>query len=60
MVETISDVTGSRRRKVYWRQDSDPFDPKYIQATVKFPDSLMVWEAFGYNDLGSLVFYLEM
>ena len=33
--------------KVYRRPGSDPHDPKFTQRTVKFPDSVVVWGAFG-------------
>lgn len=53
--EAQFEVTENRRGKVYRRRDSDPYDPKYCQATVKHPDSLMVWGSFGYHGTGSLV-----
>lgn len=54
--EATFQVTGSRRGKVYLIPDSNALDPKFVQHTVKFPDSLMVWGCFGYCDLGDLVF----
>ena len=53
--EAQFDITENRRGKVYRRRDSDPYDPKYCQATVKHPDSLMLWGAFCYHGTGSLL-----
>ena len=53
--EATFSVTGNRSGKVYRRPGSDPFHPKFIQSTVKHPDSLMVWGCFGYHGVGKLV-----
>ena len=39
-------VTCNRDCNVYRRRSSDPLDPRYPCATVKHPDSSMVWGAF--------------
>lgn len=48
-------VTGNRGGKVYRRPGSDVYHPKFTQGTMKHPDSLMVWGAFGYHGVGPLV-----
>lgn len=53
--EAVFSVTGNRGGKVYRRPGSDPLDTKFIQGTVKYPDKLMVWGAFGYHGVGKLV-----
>lgn len=53
--EATFTVTGNRAGKVYRRPGSDACDPKFMQGTVKHLDSLMVWGAFGYHGVGSLV-----
>ena len=37
------------------RPDADTYHPKYTQGTVKHPDSVMIWGAFGYHSKGKLV-----
>lgn len=44
--ESTFTVTCNRDGYVYRRRGSDPLDPRYTCATVKHPDSLMVWGAF--------------
>lgn len=39
---------------IYRRPGSDPCDPKFIQATVKHPDSLILWGAFTFYGTGKL------
>ena len=53
--EAIFSVAGNRGGNVYRRLGSDPFDPRYTRKTEKFPDSVMVWGAFGYYGQGNLV-----
>ena len=48
-------VAGNRGGNVYRRSDSDPLDPRYTMKTQKYPDSVMVWGAFGYHGQGNLV-----
>lgn len=54
--EAIFTVTSNRGGNVYRRRGSDPLDLKYVQRTVKFPDSVMVWGCFGYHGVGDIVF----
>ncbi|XP_066980130.1 uncharacterized protein [Macrobrachium rosenbergii] len=44
-------VTG----KVYRHRKSDPYATKYVDSTVKHPDSLMFWGCFSYEGVGELV-----
>lgn len=44
--ESTFTVTCNRGRNVFRRSGSDPLDPRYLEGTVKHPDSLMVWGAF--------------
>ena len=37
------------------RPGADPYHPKYTQGTVKYPDSVMIWDAFRYHNKGKLV-----
>lgn len=53
--EATFTVTGNRGGKVRLRPGSDSYDPKFTQGTVKHPDSVMVWGAFGYHGTGKLV-----
>ncbi|KAG0721643.1 Transposable element Tcb1 transposase [Chionoecetes opilio] len=53
--EATFTVTGNRGGKVRLRAGSDPYHPKYTEGTVKHPDSVMVWGAFGYHGTGELV-----
>lgn len=53
--EATFNVTCNRGARVYRRRGSDPLDPRYVENTVKHPDSLMVWGAFSGKGLGSLV-----
>ncbi|KAG0716278.1 Transposable element Tcb1 transposase [Chionoecetes opilio] len=53
--EATFTVTGNRGGKVRLRAGSDPDHPKYTEGTVKHPDSVMVWGAFGYHGTGELV-----
>lgn len=53
--EATFTVTCNRGGRVYRRKESDPLDPRYLENTVKFPDSLMVWGCFSGKGLGSLV-----
>ena len=53
--EATFTVTGNRGGKVRLRRGADPFHPKYTEGTVKHPDSVMVWGAFGYHGAGKLV-----
>ena len=39
-------VTDGRGGNIHQHHGSDPLDPRYIEATVKHPDSVMVWGAF--------------
>ncbi|KAG0718219.1 Transposable element Tcb1 transposase [Chionoecetes opilio] len=48
-------VTGNRGGKVKLCDSSDPYHPKYTEGTVKHPDGVMVWGAFGYHGTGELV-----
>ena len=54
--EATFTVTAGRQNKVYRRPGSDPYDPKFTCATVKFPQKLMVWGAFSYHGLSDLIF----
>ena len=53
--EATFTVTCNRGGRVYRRKGSDPLDPRYVESTVKHPDSLMVWGCFTGKGLGSLV-----
>lgn len=53
--ESTFNVTCNRGGRVYRRAGSDPLDPRYLQSTVKHPDSLMVWGCFSGKGLGKLV-----
>lgn len=53
--EATFNVTGNRGGKVRLRPGADPYHPKYTQGTVKYPDSVMIWGAFGYHGKGKLV-----
>lgn len=44
--ESTFRVTDGIGGNIYRRHGSDPLDPRYIEATVKHPDSEMVWGAF--------------
>ena len=46
-------MTCNRGGRVY--QGSDPLDPRYVEQTVKHPNSLMVWGCFSGRGLGKLV-----
>lgn len=54
--EATFSVTCNRFGKVKRRKGSDPNDPKYVQGTVKFPQTLMVWGCFTYYGTGKLIF----
>ena len=48
--ESTFTVTCNRGANVYRKVGSDALDPRYIEGTVKHPNSLMVWGAFtGYG-----------
>lgn len=53
--EATFTVTCNRGGAVYRRKGSDPLDPRYLEHTVKHPDSLMVWGCFTGKGLGKLV-----
>lgn len=53
--EATFTVTCNRGGRVYRRKGSDPLDPRYVESTVKHPDSLMVWGCFTGKGLGPLV-----
>ena len=53
--EATFTVTGNRGGRVRLRRGTDPFHPKYTEGTVKHPDSVMVWGAFGYHGAGKLI-----
>lgn len=53
--EATFNVTCNRNSRVYRRKRSDPLDPRYLETTVKHPDSLMVWGCFSGHGLGKLV-----
>lgn len=53
--EATFTVTCNRGARVYRRKGSDALDPRYVESTVKHPDSLMVWGCFTGKGLGSLV-----
>ena len=53
--EATFNVTCNRNARVYRRRGSDPLDPRYLESTVKHPDSLMVWGCFSGLGLGKLV-----
>ena len=38
-----------------FHRGTDPILPKYTEGTVRHPDSVMVWGAFGYYGIGKLV-----
>ena len=44
--ESTFTVTCNRGGNVYRKAGSDPLDPRYIESTVKHPDSLMIWGSF--------------
>ena len=48
-------VAGNRGGNVYRRSDNDPLDPRYTMKIQKYPDSVMVWGAFGYHGQRNLV-----
>ena len=54
--ESTFSVTENRPKKVRRRPGSDPYDPKFTCATVKFPQKLMVWGAFSYHGVSKLIF----
>ena len=54
--EATFSVTVGRPTKVYRRPGSDPYDPKFTCATVKFPQKLMIWGAFSYHGVSDLIF----
>lgn len=56
--EATFTVTGSQGGKVWMRPGTDPYLLKYMQATVKHPDSVVVWGAFRYHGTGKLVVLL--
>lgn len=53
--ESTFTVTCNRGGGVYRRSGSDPLDPRYLEQTVKHPDSLMVWSCFTGRGVGTLV-----
>ena len=53
--EATFNVTCNRNARLYRRRGSDPLDPRYLESTVKHPDSLMVWGCFSGLGLGKLV-----
>ena len=53
--EATFTVTCNRGGAVYRKKGSDPLDSRYVEHTVKHPDSLMVWGAFSGKGLGKLV-----
>lgn len=53
--EATFSVTCNRGGRVYRRKGSDPLDPRYVESTVKYPDTIMVWGCFSGKGLGSLV-----
>lgn len=53
--EATFTVTCNRGARVYRRPGSDPLDPRYVESTVKHPDSLMVWGCFSGRGMGKLI-----
>ena len=53
--EATFSVTCNRWGKVKRRPGSDPYDPKFVQHTVKHPQYLMVWGCFSYYGTGKLI-----
>jgi len=53
--EATFTVTSNRGGKIRIRSGQDPYSPRYSEGTVKHPDSVMVWGAFGYHSVGKLV-----
>ena len=53
--EANFNITCNRNSRVYRRKGSDPLDPRYIESTVKHPDTIMVWGCFTGLGPGKLV-----
>ena len=53
--EATFTVTSNRGERVYRRKGSSALDPRYVESTVKHPDSLMVWGCFTGKGLGPLI-----
>ena len=53
--EAIFYCSGTSSNRVYRCPGSDPYDPKFTETTVKYPNKVMVWGCFSYHGVGDLV-----
>ena len=53
--EATFNITSNSMSRVYRKNGRDRLDPKYLQYTMKHPDSLMVWGCFSGRGLGDLI-----